>query len=133
MSSFVTAIKQFFQRSQHVSNDVAATIIRNFVGDVQGNPYAWDDLETTNHSNRDVDLAVRLCWYFAALYPPQKSNEYCATEAKPYFLAVAKALESGQLHALDHSELIKALERKQLPDQISDLLMSMKEGPSSNI
>jgi hypothetical protein len=122
MQSLFKIISGFFSRSQHVSNDVAASIIRRFASGSSRDPGDWDDLETANHSNNDVDLAVRLCWHFASQYPAKKPAEYCAKEAKPYFIAVANALEKGLFHSLDHSQIIGLLDRGQLPEEVARLL-----------
>jgi hypothetical protein len=122
MRSPVRAIADFFRRSQYVSNDVAADVIRGFANGTSRDPGDWDDLESTNHSNHDVDLAVRLCWHFASQYPARKSTEYCAKEAMPYFLAVAEALEKGMLHSLNYAETVARLEQNQVPDEVTRLL-----------
>jgi hypothetical protein len=118
----IKSIADLFHRSQYVSNDVAASIIRGFASATLRDSYEWDDLEMANHSNPDVDLAVRLCWHFASLYPAQKSSEYCAKEAMPCFLAVANALEKGLPHLLDHAEIVKLLKQDKLPDEVARLL-----------
>jgi len=99
------------------ANDEAAKIIRDFVNSISSQgPHEWDDFESVRHKNPDTDLAKHLCWYFARLYPPRKGKaEYCAPEAMPYFIAVAKCLESGQLHPFANATTIGALKHDELP------------------
>ena len=120
-------IIRFLRQNQYVSNDLAVKIIRDFANGAQKDPYAWDDLETTNHSNPEVELAVRVCWYYAGEYPAKTTTEYCGEEAKPYFLAVANALENGKVRAMQYSELFEVLERGGLPHQIKVLLETAEE------
>lgn len=103
-------------------NGRAASVIRDFARGTQKNPYAWDAFESVTHTNTDVDLALRLCWYFASRYPAQSETEYCANEAIPYFLAIADALEQGVLHSCNCAETVAALKAGHLPESLRRLL-----------
>jgi hypothetical protein len=90
-------LREFFSDSVYVSNESAARIIRGFVNGTQRNDGDWDDLESVNHSNPEVSLAIDLCKNYAESYPPTRDSEYCGANASPYFLAIADVLEEGLL------------------------------------
>ena len=121
MYSIIKSIQRILKRGKFTSNEAGANVIRRFIRG-HGDPYEWDDFETVNEENPDVDLAIRLCWYFAAIFPAKSPTEYCANEASPYFLAVADALEKGFLGTLDSVEVVKSLKKNQLPDNVKCLL-----------
>lgn len=100
----------------------AAEIIRKFATDRTDDPYEWDDFETQNEENPVVDLAIRLCWHFAARFPGSNEREYCGPEAVPWFLAVANALEKRLLSDVDYEVAKKSLEHNELPQSLAHAL-----------
>lgn len=110
----------------HTSNTEGAALIRRFV---EGNigPYEWDDFETHIELNPEVDLAIRLCWFFAGRFPSTRATEYCAREADQYFLRVADALERGHLRNLDIDKEKARLAKGQLSRTVAQMLNYMED------
>jgi len=117
----IKKIKDFFNKGKYTTNEDAAAIIRGFVRGT-ADSYEWDDFETQNELNPDVDIAINLCWFFAGQFPPEKPTEYCSRGADEYFLRIADALENGSFGRLDHKEIRKSLQKNILPKTISSVL-----------
>ena len=109
-------IKRQWFKEHFVANKVAAKTIRRFIAGTC-NTYEWDDLESVNHENLEVDIAIRLCCFFARKYPGKKT-EFCGREADKYFLAIADALEQGYLSVEDYLAVKKDLDSNILPKSL---------------
>lgn len=109
-----------------MSRAEAAKVIRNFISG-EGSAYEWDDFETDSHDEVDVDLALRLCWFFAAKFPAHSKSEYCAIEANDYFLKIADLLESGTLAGIPADEARNQLSRGLLPDGLHQYVPNLEE------
>lgn len=117
IKSLVMKIKSFCSRSQFITNKDAAEIIRRFAKGTSS-PYEWDDLESINQSNPDVDIAINLCWYYAAKFPAANKTEYCERAADKYFLKIADALEQGHFAGMDRAAMKYDLQSGRLPDPL---------------
>jgi len=113
--------KGFFGKGKHTTNEDAAAIIRRFVYGTS-DQYEWDDFETQNEMNPEVDLAIHLCWYFAGEFPAKKPTEYCGRGADKHFLRIAEALEKGSFAKLDHEAIKKSLQNNIIPETIRSTL-----------
>ena len=111
-------------KGKFTTNQDAANIIRRFIGG-SSDRYEWDDFETTAEQNAEVDLAIRLCWYFAAKFPATKPAEYCSSEADRWFLRVADALERHSFADLDHGSVKQSLAQNNLPNVVQHILENM--------
>lgn len=117
IKSLAMKMRKFFSSEQFTTNKEGADIIRRFVKDAVG-PYEWDDFESVNQSNPDVDIAINLCWYYAAKFPAKNKNEYCGSEAVQFFLRIADALQEGRFAGLDRVAIKCELQTGRLPDQL---------------
>ncbi len=103
-----------------VSNNNAAYIIRRLVVDPSNGESQWFDLETADHTNSAVAVAIRYCWYYAALYP-DSSQRYCSDRAARYFIKIADMLEDGDFDDTALEACDDQLSRDDLPPQLKVL------------
>jgi hypothetical protein len=108
-------------KGKFTTNQHAAGIIKRFISG-SSDRYEWDDFETIPEKNPVVDLAIRLCWYFAAKFPATKPTEYCSSEADPWFLRIANALEKGSFADLDYEGVKQSLAQNKLPETVQRIL-----------
>jgi hypothetical protein len=116
MTPFFQKIKDFLNKRKYTTNEDAGAIIRGFVLGTLGT-WDWDDFATVKENNPDADLAIQLCWFFIDEFPPEN-----LTEAMPYFLKVADALESSKFANLDHGKVKESLKKGVLPENIKNIL-----------
>ena len=128
IKSLAIKIRQFYSSGQFTTNTNAAAIIRRFVAGA-GDPYEWDGLESIDQTNPDVDIAINLCWYYAAKFPAANEKEYCGRNADKFFLRIADALEEGRFAGLDRAVMKRDLQSGRLPDP----LHSIVEGGAEDI
>ena len=121
MKRIFQKVIDFFDKGKYTTNENAAAIIRRFIHGT-GDPYEWDDFESVDHTNPDVDLAIKLCWFFAGEFPAKKPTEYCDQRADTYFLKIADALENNQFHDMDHEAVKESLKKNELPKSVSSIL-----------
>jgi len=129
MSSIIQRIKDWWHYSKYTTNQEAAEIIRRLVHHELADPYEWDDFESVEDENPEVNLALNLCWYFANKYPEATPAEYCGKEALPYFLMIAEALEKNLFRDLNHKEIIETMRGDELPDIVKNILESVEKSP----
>jgi len=111
MLTFLHKIMGFLNKGKYTTNKDAAEIIRRFVNGTSRNPYEWDDFESIKENNPDVNLAIRLCWFFANRFPSDVPTKYCSQKANLFFLKIAEALENNKFQNMDYEETIKYLEK----------------------
>lgn len=114
-------IKRWWHEGVYMTNKDAAAIIKRFISGT-GQEYEWDDFESVEHKNPDVDLAIKLCCFFAGKFPPEKSTEYCNRKADMYFLKIADALGSNDFSNLDYEAIKLSLKKGILPEKITTIL-----------
>lgn len=114
-------IRNFFSSGQFTTNKEAASIIRRFVKGTCG-PYEWDDLESINQTNPEVEIAINLCWYYATKFPAANKTEYCGRIADKFFLRIADALEEGRFIGLDHVAIKRDLQAGRLPSPLHSVV-----------
>ena len=108
----------FFKRKPpHTPSEVAAGYIEAFANDTLKDPYSWDDFESAPESNREVELAIRLCWYVANRFPERNNREYMHPDGKPYFRKIAKLLRERRLKDYQDIDLEEA-RKGYLPDRL---------------
>jgi hypothetical protein len=114
-------VKRFWKASKGVDCKEAAEIIRRFVSG-NSDEYEWDDFETANQENPQVELAILLCWYFAAKFPARNSTEYCDPQADRYFLRIADALERGFLKEIEFEKVKQELKAGNMEESLRKIL-----------
>lgn len=114
-------IRRVLLGRKYTSRKEGADTIRKFVHGTSSD-YEWDDFESIEEDNPEVDLAIRLCWFVATKFPARRKTEYCAPEALPYFLRIADALENGFFAKIDYEQAKVGLQRGVLTDYLNGVV-----------
>ncbi len=126
MNKIGQKIKSWLKGECYLPNKDAAELIDKFVslpreGNTENNAYAWDDFETIEHLNKEVELALWLCWHFADKFPARHHREYMAPEGSPYFKRIAALLRKGKLAEYSSLDLEK-VKQGDFPEDLRKLL-----------
>jgi hypothetical protein len=129
-SKLIRLITSAFQGSgKYTSNQEGADIIRRLVGGALKYPYEWDDFESITEKNPSANLAIQLCVYYALRIYPSYS-QFCGKEGFPFLIAIANALGNNQFDNLDHEAVLRSLKQGKVPDEVEQILLQNKPGPS---
>ena len=107
-------------QSCFVTNKDAAYIIRRMVVDRLNGESHWFELETADHANSSVAVAIRFCWYYAEMYPGSE-DEYCGDRAGRYFMKIAEMLEDGAFDDISLEKCEDMLARDDVPGELKVL------------
>ena len=121
IKAIIQTIGNLSTGSKYTGNKDAAMVIRRFVCGTSVR-YEWDDFESLTENNPEVDLDIRLCWFFARRFPSEKSTEYCGRGADVYFLKIADALENNRFNGLNYEMVKKSLKNNELPECVGSIL-----------
>ena len=102
---------------------------RFVTGDV--GPYEWDDFESVGHPDRTIQVFVWLVWQVAGRFPPRNKTEFCASEAAPILLNLAKALRTDSIPNPTEEEFGALKAGKQVPARFLALIQSLERSPGS--
>jgi hypothetical protein len=122
INSVISKIKEIFTKGKYTTNTDAVAIIRRFANRTLLSPYEWDDFETQNEDNPEVDIAIKLIWFFASSYPDPKTGEYCDQKAYPFFFKIADALENGEFKNVSSDEINACLKNRNLSERFNRIL-----------
>lgn len=106
-------------QSCFITNKDAAYIIRRMVVDRANGESRWFELEMADHANSSVAVAIRLCWYYADMFPG--NEEACGKRAEKYFLKIADMLEAGAFDDISIEKCDEMLDRDDVPAELKVL------------
>ena len=123
-----TAIYHLFHHRHFISNTDAASIIINFLNEVETDEYAWSMIGRLRNdfSTPDLDLALELCSFFSRDTIRQHSEHITAEEKKAY-KTIAAALSRGGLHFSNHKEIRAQIKNKYIPNEIKNVITEFGE------